>query len=287
MARILVTGGSGFIGRRVTKRLLDQGHDVTVATHSPDEVDSRASLARGSIFDTECSDLFERMGSPEVCIHLAWTNGFRHDATDHMFNLSSHLRFCHRMMESGLRILNCMGSMHEVGYWEGPVCDNVPCRPLNQYGIAKNAMRESVLLDSKNYHCKVNWLRGFYLVSDDPSGANIFSKIVQAEQRGDIEFPMNSGKNMYDFIDLDEFVRLLCKASMQTEITGVINVCSGTPVSLASRVESFVRDHEFRIKLKYGAFPERPYDSPGIWGDATKIHEIDRRFPDKIHEVMI
>ena len=46
------------------------------------------------------------------------------------------------------------------------------------------------------------------------------------------------------------------------------------PVSLADKVEGFIKDNNFKIKLKYGVFPDRAYDSPAVWGDATKIKEI-------------
>ncbi|NMC61334.1 MAG: NAD(P)-dependent oxidoreductase, partial [Candidatus Methanofastidiosa archaeon] len=58
------------------------------------------------------------------------------------------------------------------------------------------------------------------------------------------------------------------------EVTGIINVSSGEPISLADKVESFIEDNNFDIKLKYGVFPDRPYDSPAIWGDNQKITEI-------------
>ena len=45
-------------------------------------------------------------------------------------------------------------------------------------------------------------------------------------------------------------------------------------MSLADRVEKFLRDKNYKIKLDYGAFPDRPYDSPGTWGDPAKINRI-------------
>ena len=39
-------------------------------------------------------------------------------------------------------------------------------------------------------------------------------------------------------------------------------------------MEWYIKDHNWDIKLEYGAFPDRPYDSPGVWGDATKIERI-------------
>lgn len=48
----------------------------------------------------------------------------------------------------------------------------------------------------------------------------------------------------------------------------------GKPETLANKVEEFIFEHGFKIKPEYGAFPDRPYDSPGVWGDAQKINEI-------------
>ena len=45
-------------------------------------------------------------------------------------------------------------------------------------------------------------------------------------------------------------------------------------MSLADRVEAYIRENDLDITLEYGAFPDRPYDSPGVWGDPTKIRQI-------------
>jgi dTDP-6-deoxy-L-talose 4-dehydrogenase (NAD+) len=60
----------------------------------------------------------------------------------------------------------------------------------------------------------------------------------------------------------------------QTEAAGVINCCTGHPVSLAEKVEDFIKERGYSIRLDYGAFPDRPYDSPGVWGNAEKIRKI-------------
>ena len=54
----------------------------------------------------------------------------------------------------------------------------------------------------------------------------------------------------------------------------MINVCTGNPISLGEQIETFIKDHNFDIKLEYGAFPDRPYDSPITYGDAAKIKKI-------------
>ena len=161
--------------------------------------------------------------------------------------------------------------MHEVGYWEGAINESTPCAPLSQYGIAKNALRQSLMLLSNDIGFNLYWLRAYYIYGDDSHGSSIFSKIVKAAEDGKTEFPFTSGKNKYDFITVQKLAQQIVAAATQDNITGIINVCTGKPVSLAEQVESFINEHSFNIKLNYGSFPDRPYDSPCIFGDSTKI----------------
>ena len=123
----------------------------------------------------------------------------------------------------------------------------------------------------------LHWLRAYYITGDEAHGSSIFAKITQAEQDGKATFPFTSGKNKYDFIDVDRLAQMIVAASVQGEVNGVINVCTGRPQTLADRVEQFLRDKNYRIRLDYGAYPDRPYDSPGVWGDPAQINEILRR----------
>ena len=45
-------------------------------------------------------------------------------------------------------------------------------------------------------------------------------------------------------------------------------------MSLADRVEWFINENNYDIKLKYGAFPDRAYDSDAVWGNNEKIQKI-------------
>lgn len=105
-------------------------------------------------------------------------------------------------------------------------------------------------------------------------GGSVFSKITAAEMEGKTEFPFTMGQNQYDFLDYDVFCEQVARAVGQTEELGVINICSGHPEKLADRVERFIKENGYSIKLKYGAFPDRPFDSKAIWGDDTKIASI-------------
>lgn len=271
--RVLVTGANGYIGRHVVKSLLDMGAHVLAVDIRMDGLDPRAEIVQADIFSDQ-EGLFAALGSPDACIHLAWRDGFAHNTDTHIGNLSAHYQFICRMIQEGLKQIAVMGTMHEVGYWEGVIDETTPCNPISLYGIAKDSLRRSVFAMTKDKDVVVQWLRAFYIYGDDARSASIFGKLDAAEKRSQETFPFTTGENKYDFIHVETLGRMIAAAVMQTEVDGIINCCSGKPVSLAEQVEGYIRERNMKIRLQYGAFPSRAYDSPAIWGDNSKIQQI-------------
>jgi len=270
--RILVTGANGYLGQGIVKSIINMGHEVIATDFSTEYVDGAAKKMECNIF--ELQDPYTYFGEPDVLVHLAWRDGFIHYSDNHIADLPFHYFFIKKMIDSGLNRIAVMGSMHEIGYWEGMITAETPCNPQSMYGISKNASRQALLLYSQNKSVVVHWLRGFYICGDDTNGSSIFAKILLAEEDGKELFPFNSGKNRYDFIDLHELVHQIVSASVQEQYTGIINVCSGKSMTLAEKVEEFIKEKNLNLRLDYGKFPDRSYDSPEVWGDATIINDI-------------
>lgn len=272
--KILVTGANGYLGQGIVREILNSGNEVIATDFSTTHVDSRAKRIDANLF--EVSDPFNYFEQPDAVLHLAWKDGFVHNSIAHLDNLPLHYKFLKNLIDAHIKKICVMGTMHEIGFYEGSIDENTPCNPMNLYGISKNALREATKELTNNTDTIFQWLRGYYIVGNTKYGASIFSKIAFAEDQGQKDFPFTSGLNQYDFLDYSDFCKQVAAAVGQNKINGIINICSGRPEKLGDRVERFIKDNNFKIKLDYGKFPDRPYDSKAVWGNNNKITSILR-----------
>jgi dTDP-6-deoxy-L-talose 4-dehydrogenase (NAD+) len=277
--KILVTGANGYLGQGIVKQLLDDGQQVIAADFVLPHLDERAVKMECDLFSL--TNPYEYFGEPDVLLHLAWRNGFVHNALSHIEDLPNHYKFLKDFVDAGISQVAVLGTMHEIGFFEGSINENTPTNPQSLYGIAKDALRKALLVQVQGKDVKVQWIRGYYIVGNTEFGSSIFSKITTAEKEGKEEFPFTTGQNQWDFLDYDDFCDQVSKIVEQDKVTGIINACSGRPEKLADRVERFISENHYNIRLAYGTFPDRPYDSKAVWGNDEKIREIYRSINNK------
>jgi dTDP-6-deoxy-L-talose 4-dehydrogenase (NAD+) len=258
------------------KAVLDRGHEVLaiVRPGSSAPTDPRAIRVEADLlspdFDVSTWEI------PTLIIHLAWEDGFTHNSPAHLGQLSAHYRLLTAAATAGCPRIVALGTMHEVGYWEGAIDAATPTDPLSLYGIAKDALRRALPLAVPST-TSIAWARAFYIYGDDRRSNSVFRKLLEAADAGEKVFPFTSGKNRYDFIRVEDLGRQIAALADAPDVVGTLNCCTGVPVTLAEKVEEFIAENRLPLSLDYGAFPDRPYDSPGVWGDATVIDEVMAR----------
>ena len=275
-SRFVVTGAGGYLGPHVVAALADRGHEViaVVRPGSNAPMDPRAVRAEADVLAPDFD--VRTWGDVQGLVHLAWQDGFIHNSSAHLGQLSAHYRLLTSAADAGCPRIVALGTMHEVGYWEGAITADTPTNPQSQYGIAKDALRRALPL-ALSEQTSLAWARAYYIYGDDRRSNSIFRKLLEAVDQGKASFPFTSGRNRYDFIRVDELGRQLASLVESADVTGTVNCCTGEPISLADQVEQFIQENGLPITLEYGAFPDRPYDSPGVWGDATVIREVMAR----------
>lgn len=274
---VTITGAGGYIGRHVVSAVADLGY-TPVAVVRPGKASSSALDERARVVERDVlADGAELDGlvddSTVAFIHLAWQDGFVHNSPSHLRHVGRHLELLTAVADAGVPRVAALGTMHEIGYWEGAIDADTPVAPRSLYGIAKDALRRAALLTLAD-RVEFAWLRCFYIYGDDRRSNSIFGRLLDAADEGRTTFPFTSGRSQFDFIPVDELARQIGIAALSAGETGIINCSTGRPVSLGEQVEGFIHDRGLNLQLEYGAFPDRAYDSPAVWGDATRIRGI-------------
>lgn len=277
--KILVTGANGYLGVGIVEAILKTRNQVIATDFKLDRINVQAKKITCDLFEIENPYMY--FGYPDVLLHLAWRDGFVHYSKAHIDDLPKHYSFIKKFVDAGCKHIAVMGSMHEIGFFEGCINENTPCNPTTPYGISKNALRELTQMICNQKNVVFQWMRGYYIVGNAMYGSSIFSKIISSVNEGKKEFPFTLGQNQYDFLDYHDFCHQVAAVVTQSQEHGIINICSGKPEKLADRVERFIKENNYDIKLQYGVFPDRPYDSKAIWGDSSRIEKIiGRKFND-------
>ena len=114
--KIAVTGANGYLGMGVVRQLCDDGIETVAICHSNIElVDKRAIIKQCDIYSID--DPYEFFDQPDAVLHMAWKNGFVHNASSHIDDLPKHYSFIKKLIDGGCKKIAVMGTMHEVGFF--------------------------------------------------------------------------------------------------------------------------------------------------------------------------
>jgi len=268
---IAVTGATGFLGRHVVAELDRLRIPATLNSRTIADPKHR-SVALDLL--AAPVDAFDRLGKPDTLIHLAWGGLPNYRSAHHTdVELPAQVAFLERMVQSGLRNLVVTGTCLEYGMQSGALREDLPTQPHTPYGVAKDALRRH-LLDLRERTAggfRLTWTRLFYMFGEGQAPHSLHPQLRAAVARGDAVFPMSGGMQLRDYLPVEDVARAIVSLALQNRHHGVVNVCSGRPVSVRALVEGWIRDHGWSITPEYGHYPYPDWEPMEFWGDRTKL----------------
>jgi len=267
--KIAVTGATGFIGTHVLKELESHPVEIIAVTRDPKRLSESVNVHHAVSLDiaNPGPDCYEKLGRPDVLIHLAW-DGLPNYKSLHHFEteLPLQFRFLQALIDSGLPSLFVAGTCFEYGMQSGPLSADMLPRPSNPYGFAKDALRQQLQFLKATKPFKLTWARLFYLYGEGQSSASLYPKLKEAVLRGDKVFNMSGGEQLRDYLPVEEVAKRIVNLSMDGTSNKVVNICSGKPISVRNLVEQWLAEHHWKIELNLGYYPYPDYEPMAFWG---------------------
>ncbi len=263
--RLLITGGSGFIGSSLVPVLLEQGHVVTVLTRNPDKTALHFNHAVTTIKQL---DLLNDTDVFDVVINLAgqgitdkrWTPGIKKQLRESRIITTQKLI---RYLQAAKKKPECLISGSAIGYY-----GNQGDKPVDEQMSGDSSFSSKLCSDWEHeaQQAEVLGIRTCYLRTGIVLGkkGGALAKMLPAFKLG-LGGPMGNGRQWMSWIHMNDLIALLLHVINNKDIKGAINATAPNPVTnkdfastLASVLKrpAFLPMPAFVLKLMLGQMAE-------------------------------
>jgi dTDP-6-deoxy-L-talose 4-dehydrogenase (NAD+) len=275
--RVAITGATGFVGSHLVHELASRTDIVvSAASRTPPKHGALPESFRFVQLDIDDAgpDVFRKLGAPDVLIHLAWA-GLPNYTSNHHFEteLPRQYRFLAGLLNSGLKSLLCAGTCFEYGMRNGELVEDAIPDPQNPYAFAKDALRRQLTFLKKQLGYAFTWARLFYMFGPNQAPTALYSQLIAAVESGAASFKMSGGQQLRDYSPVETVAADLVSLALDAPDSGIVNICSGKPISVRALVESWLRERGSPMKLDLGHYPYPDYEPFAFWGSRRRLEE--------------
>ena len=277
--RILVTGGCGYVGRLLIKKLYKLGSQVFVF-----DVISSSEPIHGVIYnnvDLLDNDLLCKLINqikPQKIYHLAASldRTRDYDVIDEILDIN--LKGTNNLLRA-LREIDYTSfiytSTSEVYGNQTiiPFKEDMALHPISPYSLSKAAAELSIQTFSNIYNKPYTILRLFNIYGPNMP-ENFFIPQLVSALKDDRDFDMTKGEQKRDFIFIDDVIETLIISSKNKNANNqIFNVCSGASNSLRELALEIQKLIPSDSSINFIAIPYRKNEIWDMIGDNTKIKE--------------
>lgn len=280
MKKILVIGGSGFLGQHLIEALLADGRDVRcLDVMKPKHFDKRMEFIEGSFMD---SKVLERaLSDCKVVFHLASTTIPKTSNLDPIFDINTNLRGTVQLLDQTIKCnINKFIFISSGGTVYGipttlPVSEDHATNPICSYGIIKLAIEKYLHL----YHY-LHGLNTCILRLSNPYGRyqrigfgqGALTTFCHKALSGETIEIWGDGCVVRDFIYVSDAVRAMINALNKDISEQVFNIGYGTGISINQIILMIEESLGYEIKKRY--CKARTFDVPEIYLDIRRAKQF-------------
>jgi len=274
--KILVTGGTGFIGSAAIRQLLAGGHEVTALVRNPDTIP--ADLKKSVLWVNKSLCEFEIKDAPvekyDACLHAAWiaTPGVYLHSPVNRELVTESLAFIGKLRKTSISRILVMGTCFEYAPSEIPVReDSAPLKPSSIYGESKIELHDRLLQSVANTDLQLAWGRIFYPYGPGENPRRLTSAIIKSLDKNEM-VTLRTPHSIKDFIYIDDVAGAV-RCLLESAPSGTYNIGTGTGHAIESVARTLAAHMGKPDKIELSPTPDIDY-YPTIVADMTKLQNL-------------
>lgn len=239
--RILITGGTGLIGRQLCKALLHEGHELTALSRNPKSVPVKCGQtvkAMQALSEWTPDTVFEAVINlaGEPIIDLPWTEARKQSLWDSRVTLTAELVKCIEHAEQKPKVLLSGSATGYYGDCGSTILDEAAA-PASDFGAELCAAWEKAGLKAAESNVRVCILRTG-LVLDAAGG--LLGKMLLPFKLG-LGVRLGSGHQWMSWIHIDDYVAIVLRLLKEPGAIGIFNMTAPKPVTNKEFTETLAK----------------------------------------------
>lgn len=272
--KVLITGGTGFIGRNVVDELISRGWEVHSLVFPPFAPEKEGLIQyEMNLMGTDAVNKFLKEHNFENLIHLAWYVGPKCHVHD--LNLDwtlATLNLLKNFKENGGKRFAGAGTISEYEYKYGYLLeDETPTSPKTLYGESKNSIYKIASVYCKQNGIEFKWPRIFNLYGPAEKSQRLMPSVINSCLKGE-DVKVSDCLKFQDYLHVKDTACGIVDV-FESDIEGAVNICSGKPVQLRAIVEKIAELTNFKGKILWGAIPAA-FGDEVVVGNNEKLKSI-------------
>ncbi|MCH5284467.1 MAG: NAD(P)-dependent oxidoreductase [Akkermansiaceae bacterium] len=256
MKQILVTGATGFIGSHVVQELLQRGYEVHTTVHSGQAPPQQGLVQHKlDLLDPAAVDSFLAAHHFGTLAHLAWYVGPKCHVHPLNLNwLSASLHLLQSFAQHGGHTFLGAGTCSEYEYAYGYLTEqHTPTHPGTLYGAGKNSLFRLADIFCEQKGLAFKWPRIFNLYGPREKPQRLMPSVICSCLRGE-DVRVSDCLKFQDYLHVEDTARGIVD-TLESELRGAVNICSGRPVQLRDIVSTIAELTHFTGRILWGAVP--------------------------------
>lgn len=268
--RVLLTGGTGFVGRQILAALLNGDVElrVVIRTGSQERLTNKVSdiVFSDDIFTEDVAWWANTCRNVDTVIHAAWyaEPGNYLQSPKNLDCLNGTLQLAKGAAEAGVRRFVGVGTCFEYDLSVGHLSVQTPLRPVTPYAGAKAATFIALSNCLPALNLEFSWCRLFYLYGEGEDERRLVpyvrSRIVAGQP-----VELTSGKQIRDFADVSVAGAMIAEIAL-SDRQGPANICTGKPITVRELAEQIAHEYGRQDLLKFGMRADNLTDPPCVVG---------------------
>jgi len=277
--RIVVTGGAGFIGSHLVRRLVEMGFAVTVldnlstgSLRNLNDVLRDIDFVRGDV--TNLDDVEKAISNSDVVVHLAALIDVGESAEKPELYFDVNVKGTFNIARASRKADALIFASSSAVYGEPikiPISEDHPLSPRSPYAASKMAGEAYVncFAEINEYRPVVLRLFNVYGLKQSRAYSGVIVEFIKKALRGEPPVIFGDGEQIRDFIHVSDVVKAVINAITNSSVSGIFNIGSGEGVTI-NKLALLVAEIAGRRELRPIYSPPRKGDIRVSIADITK-----------------